>query len=478
MTEGRAAGGWSRHLGTALKVIVAVYVVAILGFIYLTKDLTLASLARDPLFAGYSVAVVFYVLSRFAFSFFYRPYRDTGYRPSVSIIVPAFNEEDCIARTVRSCMSVDYPADRFEVIVVNDGSSDATWDRILEAKEEFADLHAVDLGRNYGKRAAMAEGVRRSSGEVLCFVDSDSYLDRDAVEKIVQPFADPKVGAVVGHADVANRYDNWLTKMQQVRYYSAFRVMKGTESVLGGTVTCASGCCSAYRRDDVMEHLDEWEVQRFLGRPATFGDDRALTNRILRDKKVVYQSTARAETVVPDTMRKFLRQQLRWKKSWLRESMYVTRYFWRKNPVAALLTYASIAFPFIAPFVVLRAVVVRIASGQTAQGMWFYLIGTYAMALLYSLYYAFKRHNGLWHHGLSFVAVYMAFLVFQTYWAMATMRDNRWGTRDSTVSHNLVDPELVTALPPSVSIRQTTRHRRVRVPARVRSDVVWEGGAA
>jgi hyaluronan synthase len=146
--------------------------------------------------------------------------------------------------------------------------------------------------------------------------------------------------------------------------------------------------------------------------------------------------------------------------------------------VAALLTYASIAFPFIAPFVVLRAVVVRIASGQTAQGMWFYLIGTYAMALLYSLYYAFKRHNGLWHHGLSFVAVYMAFLVFQTYWAMATMRDNRWGTRDSTVSHNLVDPELVTALPPSVSIRQTTRHGRVRVPARVRSDVVWEGGAA
>ena len=64
---------------------------------------------------------------------------------------------------------------------------------------------------------------------------------------IVQPFKDPRVGAVVGHAEVANRTENWLTKMQQVRYYAAFQVIKGTESLLSGTVTCASGCCSGTR---------------------------------------------------------------------------------------------------------------------------------------------------------------------------------------------------------------------------------------
>lgn len=436
-----------RVLRLTVRVVTVIYAAAILGFVYLTKDLTISGLRSDPLFSGYSLAVVVYILSRFAFSLFYRPKRDAGYRPTVSIVIPAFNEEDCIADTVESAMAVEYPPHLIEVVVVNDGSTDRTWERILQARERHPGMCAVDLGRNYGKRVAMAEGIRRSNGDIVVFVDSDSYLEPDAVTNIVQPFADPKVGAVVGHADVANAMTNWLTKMQQVRYYSAFRVIKGTESLLGGSVTCASGCCSAYRRDAILPHLDAWEFQTFLGRPATFGDDRALTNRVLRTGKVVYQESARSHTVVPDSTRTFLRQQLRWKKSWLRESLYVAGYFWRKHPVAAVLTYASIIFPFLAPFVVLRAVVGRVAFGGT-DGLWFYLVGTYAMALLYSLYYAYKRQSGLWHHGLSFVAVYMAVLVFQTYWGLFTMRDNRWGTRDSTVRHDRVDVGFVTVLQP------------------------------
>jgi hyaluronan synthase len=220
-------------------------------------------------------------------------------------------------------------------------------------------------------------------------------------------------------------------------------VIKATESILSGTVTCASGCCAAYRRAVVLPLLPGWEFQTFLGRPATFGDDRSITNRILANHRIVYQATARAETVAPMTLRVFLRQQLRWKKSWLRESMYVLRYFWRKNPLAALFTYASIVFPFMAPWVVLHAVGGRLISGSPG-GLWFYLIGTYAMALLYSLFYAFKRPDGLWFHGITFVALYMSVLVFQTYWGMCTMRDTRWGTRASTVEHAEIDPKLLT----------------------------------
>ena len=430
-----------------LRAVIVLYGLVILGFIWLTKDLTFATLARDPIFAGYSIAVVIYVLGRFVVSAFYRSVPDQGFRPTVTVIVPAFNEEDGIIGTIESCLSVDYPEDLLEVIVVNDGSTDATWERILDAKARWPQLYAVDLGRNYGKRGAMAEGIRRASGEVLCFVDSDSYLEPDAVTAIVQPFADPRVGGVVGHADVRNDMTNWMTKMQQVRYYSAFRVIKGTESLLSGTVTCASGCCAAYRTSAVLPLVDDWEFQRFLGRPATFGDDRALTNRVLSGHRVVYQASARAATVVPSTPRTFFRQQLRWKKSWLRESLYVVRTFWRKNPVAAVFTYASIVFPFLAPWVVLHAVLGRVFGGDSG-GLWFYLIGTYAMALLYSLHYAFKRHNGLWFHGMTFVALYMTVLVFQTYWGIVTMRDTRWGTRASTVDHAAIDPTLVTALLP------------------------------
>ena len=434
-----------------LQMVIAVYAVAILGFIWLTKDITFATLAKDPFFAGYSIAVCFYVLGRFLVSGLYRPVPDRGFRPTVSVVIPAFNEEDGIIGTIESCVKVDYPTDLIEVIVVNDGSTDATWDRMLEAKERFPQIYVVDLGKNHGKRGAMAEGIRRSSGEVLCFVDSDSYVDEDAIVNLVQPFTDDRVGAVVGLADVRNRSANWITKMQQVRYFSAFRVIKGTESVLSGTVTCASGCCAAYRSSVVRPLLDAWEFQTFLGLPATFGDDRALTNRVLVDHRVVFQSTARAETVAPDSLRKFFRQQLRWKKSWLRESIEVVRHFWKKNPIAALFTYVSIAFPFMAPWVVGHAVLSRFAGGQMS-GLWFYLIGSYAMALLYSLYYAYKRPDGFWHHGMTFVALYMCVLVFQTYWGILTMRDTRWGTRASTVEHTPIDPDGVTALPPALSL--------------------------
>jgi hyaluronan synthase len=437
-------------LGVVLKALIVLYAIGIFGFIWVTKNLTFASLSRDPLFAAYSIAVVLYVLGRFAIALLYRPVPDRGHRPTVSVIIPAFNEEEGIVGTIASCLDVDYPLELVEVIVVNDGSTDATWRNIEQAHASSPRLVAIDLGRNYGKRGAMAEGIRRATGEILCFVDSDSYLKPDALKAIVQPFVDPRVGAVVGHAEVHNRMTNWMTKMQQVRYYSAFRVIKATESVLSGTVTCASGCCAAYRRSVVMPLLPGWEFQTFLGRPATFGDDRSITNRILADHRVVYQSTAEAETVAPTTLKVFLRQQLRWKKSWLRESLYVLRYFWRKNPLAALFTYASIGFPFMAPFVVLHAVGSRVVAGSFS-GLWFYLIGTYSMAVLYSLFYAFRRPDGMWYHGMTFVALYMGVLVFQTYWGIFTMRDTRWGTRASTVEHANIDQDLVTALGPDVA---------------------------
>lgn len=435
----------------ATRVAVGCYALALLGFIWLARDQTIATLSQDPLFAGYSLAVVFYVLGRFVLAALYRPVPDRGHRPSVTIVIPAFNEAEGIIGTIHSCVSVDYPPERLQIIVVNDGSTDGTWDRMVEAKQRWPQICAIDLGRNYGKRGAMAEGIRRADGEVIVFVDSDSYLDPDAVVNLVQPFANPRVGGVVGHADVRNKASNWMTAMQAVRYYSAFRVIKGTESLLGGTVICASGCCAAYRADLVLRELEGWEFQQFLGRPATFGDDRALTSRILRTHKVVYQSSARAETVCPERLRVFFRQQLRWKKSWLRENLYVVRFVWRKNPLAALLTYASVIFPFMAPFVVVHALAGRVIDGSFS-GLWFYLVGTYAMALLYCLFYAWMRPNGLWFHGVTFCGLYMAVLVFQTYWGIFTMRDTRWGTRASTVDHAAIDQAMLVILGPATTV--------------------------
>src|SRR5687768_8546755 len=118
----------------------------------MSREMTFTGLTDDPIFAGYSLAVVCYVMGRFVVSAFYRPVPDTGYRPTVTVIIPAFDEADGIIGTIQSCVDVDYPAELVEVIVVNDGSTDDTWANIVEAKARWPRVYAVDLGRNYGKR--------------------------------------------------------------------------------------------------------------------------------------------------------------------------------------------------------------------------------------------------------------------------------------------------------------------------------------
>lgn len=430
-----------------IQLVCLVYSAVLLYIVWMAKDITIASIARDPVFGGYSALVTAYVLTRFAIAPLYRPTPDTGHRPSVSIVIPAFNEEGCIEATIDACFSADYPAEQLEVVVVDDGSSDATWERMLAARDRHPSLLCVQFSQNRGKRAAMAEGIRRSHGDVCVFIDSDSVIEPDGLAYIVADFRDEKVGAVVGTADVMNKAQNRMTKMQQVRYFVAFRVVKGSESVFGA-VTCASGCFSAYRRSALLAILPKWENQRFLGRPATYGDDRALTNYILREHKVTYQSQARSHTLAPETLKGFLIQQIRWRKSWLRESLHVVRFMWRKHPVAAILTYLGVLFPWVAPIVAFRSLYWHsIMVGSP----WFYLMGAYVMALLYSLYYAISRKSPLWHHGITFIVIYMAFLVWLTYYALLTLRNTGWGTRASTHSRGefavtVVGPDMSAAI--------------------------------
>ena len=157
-------------------------------------------------------------------------------------------------------------------------------------------MRVIDFPENRGKRAAMAAGIRATDAEIIAFVDSDSVLEPDAAAAAscrASPTA--SVGAIAGHADVLNSRESWITRMQAVRYFVAFRVCKAAESVFGA-VTCCSGCFSAYRRAAIVPCARPWEHQTFLGRPATYGDDRSLTNYVLRDWKVRYESTARSAT--------------------------------------------------------------------------------------------------------------------------------------------------------------------------------------
>ena len=423
----------------AARVFAVGYLMVLLVAVVVYKGAFLEALTVSPVLAAYGLVVASYIVSRFTLSLLYRPAKDAGLEPHVAIVMPGFNEEEAIAASLRSLLALDYPAGKLEIVAVNDGSTDDTLGQMRSvARAARGRVQVIDLGRNQGKRAAMAAGIRTTEAEIIAFVDSDSVLEPDALRVLVQGFADERVGAMCGHADVLNVEETWLTKMQAVRYFVAFKVVKAAESIFN-TVTCCSGCFSAYRREAILPHLDWWEQQSFLGRPSTFGDDRSLTNCVLRTWKVRYESRAVSHTLVPSSLRQFMTQQLRWKRSWTRESLIVGSFIWRKHPIAALSTYVSIALTLIAPLVAIHtAVLMPIVHGAGAPVL--YGLGVYAAAIAYGLYYAARRprYDALWIYGVAFCCFYLVFM-WQTYWAIATARSASWGTRPATAGMELAE---------------------------------------
>lgn len=383
----------------------------------------------------YGICASLFLVSRFFFSLFYCDYPvDSEYTPSVSIIVPCFNEEEFITQTIRCALDQDYPEDKLSVIVVDDGSTDKSIDKINEYYEKVLPilqkdrLKIIARKENKGKRSVMAAGTMAADSELLIFVDSDSFLEPDAVRRLVQPMRFPRVGAVCGRCEVENKWTNMVTKMQAVRYFIAFRVFKAAESVFGA-VTCLSGPLSCYRRDMVMRHLDDWLNQTFLGYPATYGDDRSLTNYILKHNRVVYQNGAVCSTIVPSSLSKFITQQMRWKRSWFRESLRAAGFMWRSEPFAALSFYAGLLIPILAPMVVIRAfVVIPLMYGYFPYT---YIVGIFAMAMLMSATYLVFKRSSLWVYGGFFCLFYLTVLLWQMIPAMFTFWKSEWGTRET-----------------------------------------------
>lgn len=223
--------------------------------------------------------------------------RRTAVREPVSVIVPAYNEEACIAATVRSVARSDHP---IEVIVVDDGSTDATAEVV-----GALDLPGVTVIRqpNGGKPAALNTGIARARHDLIVMMDGDTTFGRDTVRRLVQPFADPGVGAVAGNTKVANR-SGVLGAWQHIEYVVGFNIDRRAYDVLQ-CMTTVPGAVGAYRRralTGVGGVSDD-----------TLAEDTDLTMAISRAGwRVVYEPGAVAWTEVPAGMGELWRQRYRW----------------------------------------------------------------------------------------------------------------------------------------------------------------------
>lgn len=385
----------------------------------------------------YSIIAAVFLLSRYILGMLYKPMPiDIDYTPGVTIIIPCFNEEKWIERTILSCINQDYPIDKLEVIVVDDCSNDKSVEKIKETLERLNnEAERFDIKNrlkyfvqenNSGKRAALSRGVKESKHDLVVFVDSDSFLDPFAIRNLVPPFKDPKMGGVAGRTDVANTYTDVLTKMQSVRYYIAFRIMKAAEAYFD-SVTCLSGPLACYRKQLVIDNMDGWLNQKFLGQKATFGDDRSMTNFVLNGYRTSYQDTAICSTIVPNKYDVFLKQQMRWKRSWLRESILAGKFMWKKEPFMSVLFYIGVLVPIAAPVVVIYNLVYVPIIHRIFPTT--FLIGLLMMALLMSFAQMFLRKSTTWIFGLVFCIYYEAILLWQMPIAWVTFWKSTWGTR-------------------------------------------------
>lgn len=224
----------------------------------------------------------------------------TDWQPFTSVLIPAYNEAEAVVDTVRSVLRSDYA--HAEVIVVDDGSTDGTSERVRNA---FVGDPRVRLYRqpNQGKPVALNTALHQAGGEIVVTIDADTVIEPDAIAKLVRHFTDPRVGAVAGNAKVGNR-DRWLTRWQALEYITSQNLEKRAFDLLN-CITVVPGAVGAWRAG-LVRSCGGFSAD-------TLAEDTDLTLTIRRRGwRILYDEEAIGHTQAPETASLLVRQRFRW----------------------------------------------------------------------------------------------------------------------------------------------------------------------
>jgi hyaluronan synthase len=386
------------------------------------------------LVGGYTLAYLAFLLVRTWLWWRYKPYPlPEGPLPRVTVIIPAFNEGPMVEKALYSVAASDYPAERLEVICVDDGSRDDTWRYIEKARRRHPWLiQTIRFPQNRGKREALYAGFTQGRGEYFVTVDSDSVVEPDTLRQILAPLLkNPEVGAVAGNVKVYNRTYNILTRMLWVRFVLSFDFLRASQSMYG-FVFCTPGALSAYRREAISPILEKWRQQTFLGNRCTIGEDRAFTNFVLRQGYLtVYQRSAVVYTTVPETYKGLCRMFLRWDRSNFRESLIQLKFMFtpyrRKHRLLPILDFfvRELEFPLSLIFVplLLAALVLypaALVKFVTAMGL---------VSFLLTFHYVYREKDMDFVYGVLYSYYFFFLMKWVRPYAFLTLRDGRWLTR-------------------------------------------------
>jgi hyaluronan synthase len=413
--------------------VVAVKVGSFNGYLHLLSRKSYGS-PLLALGAVFTLAYLAFQLVRTILWWRYKSYPlPAGPLPAVSIIIPAYNEGAMVEKAIYAAAASDYPADLLEIICIDDGSKDDTWTYIERAQKRYPGLiKAIRFPKNRGKKEGLHAGFTQGRGEFFITIDSDSIITADTVKQVIAPMLqDPRVGAVAGNVKVYNRGRSLLARMLAVRFVLAFDFLRASQS-LYGCVTCTPGALSAYRGQALKPILAQWRRQTFMGLPANIGEDRALTNFVLRQGYfTVYQRSALVHTVVPETYRGLCRMYLRWDRSNFRENWVQLKFIFssyrKQHWLLPIVDFFITQIEFPLTYLFLGMLLISFFIYPIVMVKFFAGLGVLTLVWMY--YYIHQERDMDFIYGILYS--YFAFLLLnwvQPY-AFLTVRNDRWLTR-------------------------------------------------
>jgi N-acetylglucosaminyltransferase len=276
-----------------------------------------------------------------------------GYEPTITVVVPLFNEGRSIYDTILSLVKLDYPQDKLEVTVVDDCSTDDSYEWACKAASEYPNVTVLRNPFNMGKRKGINHAVRASNAEIIVSVDSDVIVYPTALRELVARFVSPNIAAVGGRIHVSNPNENWLTRLQTIKYYFGQEHLKNLERGLR-QVLCLSGCLTAYRRHVLIELEPILENRNILGIPIKYGEDRFLTHQIVKHGyRTVMTMKAMCFTKAATNLRGYFNQQLRWKRSNIVDFIIFSPDAWKMHPLICLQYLSMLLLLIVYPFIII-----------------------------------------------------------------------------------------------------------------------------
>jgi len=383
----------------------------------------------------------FYMLVKKIFALMYRPCKkELTKHYKVTAMVTCYNEKPTsVVSILDNIMALDYPV--HEIIFLDDGSKDTL---AFEVAKSFAEAHKNDENapsfqivryeENRGKRGVLHDGFQLATGDYVFLLDSDSEILPNALTELLRPFEDGKTTSCVGHIGVLDKKQNYLTKLQSIKYFSAFQLGRAAQSVTGDVVVC-SGAFSLHKMDFIMQHLEGIRKTTLLGISVSAGDDRAITYfSKMSGGKTRYQNTAYCETEVPNKLRALISQRRRWQRSAYIASLTAVRDMFPRNIWFLLWSVADTYFWLIATILFIISVMERGFYFDLRDVVLYHFIIMYAHNGFYLLYRPLQ---------FLFTPIYSFFygllLLYTRIYAAITIKYDGWGTRGAGLKRDASD---------------------------------------